>query len=103
MASRCRGLGLGENAHAVTFGSVRAYKPSHVSVSAPSEGSLSTSASPFDLVLRHGSGTYAEEIAAVHNGVIRMNVDTDAVRVLRPVFRPHDAQPAASSRSTARS
>ncbi|AWG03472.1 class II fructose-bisphosphate aldolase [Trueperella pyogenes] len=100
-------LGLGENGRyltALTFGNVHGvYKPGHVKLRPELLGEIQAEVgakvgkeSPFDLVMHGGSGSTAEEIAtAVRNGVIKMNVDTDAQYAFtRPVvdhmFRNYD-------------
>ncbi|HET7398751.1 MAG TPA: class II fructose-bisphosphate aldolase [Intrasporangium sp.] len=85
-------LGAGENGRyltALTFGNVHGvYKPGNVKLrpeilleaqqAAAKELGLGDDARPFDLVFHGGSGSLPEEIAAaVDNGVIKMNVDTD--------------------------
>src|SRR4249919_2230733 len=85
-------LGTGENGRyltALTFGNVHGvYKPGNVKLrpeillqaqqAAAHELGLSDDARPFDLVFHGGSGSLPEEIsAAVDNGVVKMNVDTD--------------------------
>ncbi|KRB47475.1 MULTISPECIES: class II fructose-bisphosphate aldolase [unclassified Terrabacter] len=87
-----KALGSGENGRyltALTFGNVHGvYKPGNVKLrpeillqaqhAAAQELGLSDDARPFDLVFHGGSGSLPEEIsAAVDNGVIKMNVDTD--------------------------
>ncbi|MBW8729508.1 MAG: class II fructose-bisphosphate aldolase [Terrabacter sp.] len=87
-----KALGSGENGRyltALTFGNVHGdYKPGNVKLrpgillqaqqAAATELGLSDDARPFDLVFHGGSGSLPEEIsAAVDNGVIKMNVDTD--------------------------
>src|SRR6188768_1228860 len=87
-----RALGTGENGRyltALTFGNVHGvYKPGNVKLrpeilleaqhAAAAELGLSDDARPFDLVFHGGSGSLPEEIsAAVDNGVVKMNVDTD--------------------------
>ena len=87
-----KALGAGENGRyltALTFGNVHGvYKPGNVKLrpeillqaqqAAAKELGLSDDARPFDLVFHGGSGSLPEEIsAAVDNGVIKMNVDTD--------------------------
>ena len=102
-------LGLGENGRyltALTFGNVHGvYKPGHVKLRPEILGTIQEEVAakvgwknnrPFDLVMHGGSGSTAEEIAlAVENGVIKMNVDTDAQYAFtRPVvehmFRNYD-------------
>ena len=85
-------LGVGVNGKyllAATFGNVHGvYKPGNVKLrpeillqaqhAAATELGLTGDARPFDLVFHGGSGSLPEEIsAAVDNGVIKMNVDTD--------------------------
>jgi fructose-bisphosphate aldolase class II len=87
-----KALGAGENGRyltALTFGNVHGvYKPGNVKLrpeillqaqqAAAKELGLSDDARPFDLVFHGGSGSLPEEIsAAVDNGVVKMNVDTD--------------------------
>src|SRR6476660_7844682 len=87
-----KALGSGENGRyltALTFGNVHGvYKPGNVKLrpeillqaqhAAATELGLTGDARPFDLVFHGGSGSLPEEIsAAVDNGVIKMNVDTD--------------------------
>ena len=87
-----KALGAGENGRyltALTFGNVHGvYKPGNVKLrpeillqaqhAAATELGLTDDARPFDLVSHGGSGSLPEEIsAAVDNGVIKMNVDTD--------------------------
>ena len=87
-----KALGSGENGRyltALTFGNVHGvYKPGNVKLrpeillqaqhAAATELGLTDDARPFDLVFHGGSGSLPEEIsAAVDNGVIKMNVDTD--------------------------
>jgi fructose-bisphosphate aldolase class II len=87
-----KALGAGENGRyltALTFGNVHGvYKPGNVKLrpeilleaqhAAAAELGLSDDARPFDLVFHGGSGSLPEEIsAAVDNGVVKMNVDTD--------------------------
>ncbi|PFG35047.1 class II fructose-bisphosphate aldolase [Sanguibacter antarcticus] len=85
-----RALGTGEKGRyltALTFGNVHGvYKPGAVKLRPAllkeiqdGVGSVLGKENPFDLVFHGGSGSTAEEIAeAVDNGVIKMNVDTDA-------------------------
>ncbi|MEI8407267.1 MULTISPECIES: class II fructose-bisphosphate aldolase [unclassified Kribbella] len=82
-------LGTGENGRyitALTFGNVHGvYKPGAVKLRPEilkeiqdAVGAKVGKESPFDLVFHGGSGSTLEEIrAAVDNGVIKMNVDTD--------------------------
>src|SRR6476661_7605827 len=87
-----KALGAGENGRyltALTFGNVHGvYKPGNVKLrpeillqaqhAAATELGLTGDARPFDLVFHGGSGSLPEEIsAAVDNGVVKMNVDTD--------------------------
>ncbi|RKT76660.1 fructose-bisphosphate aldolase [Terracoccus luteus] len=87
-----KALGAGENGRyltALTFGNVHGvYKPGNVKLrpevlleaqkAAARELGLGEDARPFDLVFHGGSGSLPEEIsAAVDNGVVKMNVDTD--------------------------
>jgi fructose-bisphosphate aldolase class II len=83
-------LGLGENGRyltALTFGNVHGvYKPGNVKLKPEllaeiqeAVGQKYGKAMPFDLVFHGGSGSTPEEIStAVKNGVIKMNIDTDA-------------------------
>jgi fructose-bisphosphate aldolase class II len=82
-------LGTGENGRyltALTFGNVHGvYKPGSVKLRPEilkeiqdAVGAKVGKERPFDLVFHGGSGSTLEEIrAAVDNGVIKMNVDTD--------------------------
>jgi len=83
-------LGLGENGRyiaALTFGNVHGvYKPGNVKLRPDLLGEIQrgiqekygTGELPLDLVFHGGSGSTDEEIqAAVANGVIKMNIDTD--------------------------
>ena len=82
-------LGVGENGRyltALTFGNVHGvYKPGAVKLRPEilaeiqdAVGAKVGKERPFDLVFHGGSGSTLEEIrAAVDNGVIKMNVDTD--------------------------
>ena len=83
-------LGLGEQGRyiaALTFGNVHGvYKPGNVKLRPELLGDIqkqiaekySTGPKPLDLVFHGGSGSTDEEIAAaVANGVIKMNIDTD--------------------------
>jgi len=82
-------LGMGERGRyllAATFGNVHGhYAPGNVSLRPELLGSLQDAVaerhgdgSRFDFVFHGGSGSTAEEIgAAVANGVVKMNVDTD--------------------------
>jgi fructose-bisphosphate aldolase class II len=82
-------LGVGENGRyltALTFGNVHGvYKPGAVKLRPEilaeiqdAVGAKLGKERPFDLVFHGGSGSTLEEIrAAVDNGVIKMNVDTD--------------------------
>src|SRR6185369_13902413 len=82
-------LGTGENGRyitALTFGNVHGvYKPGAVKLRPEilaeiqdAVGAKLGKERPFDLVFHGGSGSTLEEIrAAVDNGVIKMNVDTD--------------------------
>ena len=84
-----KALGSGENGRyltALTFGNVHGvYKPGSVKLRPEilldiqkAVGAEIGKESPFDLVFHGGSGSTAEEIsAAVDNGVIKMNIDTD--------------------------
>jgi fructose-bisphosphate aldolase class II len=84
-----RALGAGERGRyltALTFGNVHGvYKPGAVKLRPEilldiqkSVGAEIGKEMPFDLVFHGGSGSTAEEIsAAVDNGVIKMNIDTD--------------------------
>ncbi|MFI6427227.1 class II fructose-bisphosphate aldolase [Promicromonospora sp. NPDC050880] len=84
-----RALGAGEKGRyltALTFGNVHGvYKPGAVKLRPEilldiqkAVGSEIGKDMPFDLVFHGGSGSTAEEIsAAVDNGVIKMNIDTD--------------------------
>ncbi|MCP2263410.1 class II fructose-bisphosphate aldolase [Promicromonospora thailandica] len=84
-----RALGAGEKGRyltALTFGNVHGvYKPGAVKLRPEilldiqkSVGAEIGKEMPFDLVFHGGSGSTAEEIsAAVDNGVIKMNIDTD--------------------------
>lgn len=87
-----KALGLGEKGRyitALTFGNVHGvYKPGNVKLRPEILGTIQEEVAelvgwkdnrPFDLVMHGGSGSTKEEIAlAVANGVIKMNVDTDA-------------------------
>jgi fructose-bisphosphate aldolase class II len=83
-------LGLGEQGRymaALTFGNVHGvYKPGNVKlrpellkeIQDGLQAKFGTGPKPLDLVFHGGSGSTDEEIAeAVHNGVIKMNIDTD--------------------------
>jgi fructose-bisphosphate aldolase class II len=83
-------LGLGEQGRymaALTFGNVHGvYKPGNVKlrpellkeIQEGLQAKFGTGPKPLDLVFHGGSGSTDEEIAeAVHNGVIKMNIDTD--------------------------
>ncbi|HEV6953845.1 MAG TPA: class II fructose-bisphosphate aldolase [Promicromonospora sp.] len=84
-----RALGAGEKGRyltALTFGNVHGvYKPGAVKLRPEilldiqkAVGAEIGKEMPFDLVFHGGSGSTAEEIsAAVDNGVIKMNIDTD--------------------------
>ncbi|MFC8801210.1 class II fructose-bisphosphate aldolase [Promicromonospora sp. NPDC057138] len=84
-----KALGSGEKGRyltALTFGNVHGvYKPGAVKLRPEilldiqkAVGAEIGKESPFDLVFHGGSGSTAEEIsAAVDNGVIKMNIDTD--------------------------
>ncbi|WP_129782816.1 class II fructose-bisphosphate aldolase [Promicromonospora panici] len=84
-----KALGAGEKGRyltALTFGNVHGvYKPGAVKLRPEilldiqkSVGAEIGKEMPFDLVFHGGSGSTAEEIsAAVDNGVIKMNIDTD--------------------------
>ena len=84
-----KALGSGEKGRyltALTFGNVHGvYKPGSVKLRPEilldiqkAVGTEIGKESPFDLVFHGGSGSTAEEIsAAVDNGVIKMNIDTD--------------------------
>lgn len=84
-----RALGAGEKGRyltALTFGNVHGvYKPGAVKLRPEilldiqkAVGAEIGKENPFDLVFHGGSGSTAEEIsAAVDNGVIKMNIDTD--------------------------
>jgi len=84
-----RALGSGEKGRyltALTFGNVHGvYKPGAVKLRPEilldiqkAVGAEIGKENPFDLVFHGGSGSTAEEIsAAVDNGVIKMNIDTD--------------------------
>jgi fructose-bisphosphate aldolase, class II len=83
------GLGMGERGRyllAATFGNVHGhYSPGNVSLRPELLGSLQEAVtdrygdgSRFDFVFHGGSGSTVEEIrAAVANGVVKMNLDTD--------------------------
>ena len=85
-----KALGSGEKGRyltALTFGNVHGvYKPGAVKLRPEilldiqkAVGAEIGKEMPFDLVFHGGSGSTAEEIgAAVDNGVIKMNIDTDA-------------------------
>jgi fructose-bisphosphate aldolase class II len=102
-----KALGLGEKGRymtALTFGNVHGvYKPGAVKLRPgilkeiqDEVGAEVGRVSPFDLVFHGGSGSTAAEISeAVDNGVIKMNIDTDAQYAFtRPVvehmFRNYD-------------
>jgi fructose-bisphosphate aldolase class II len=84
-----KALGAGERGRyltALTFGNVHGvYKPGSVKLRPEilldiqkAVGAEIGKENPFDLVFHGGSGSTAEEIsAAVDNGVIKMNIDTD--------------------------
>jgi fructose-bisphosphate aldolase class II len=84
-----KALGSGEKGRyltALTFGNVHGvYKPGSVKLRPEilldiqkAVGAETGKEMPFDLVFHGGSGSTAEEIsAAVDNGVIKMNIDTD--------------------------
>ncbi|GGK98020.1 fructose-bisphosphate aldolase class II [Curtobacterium luteum] len=83
-------LGLGDQGRwiaALTFGNVHGvYKPGNVKLRPELLGEIQASVAakhgtgenPLDLVFHGGSGSTDDEIhEAVHNGVIKMNIDTD--------------------------
>ena len=94
-------LGLGERGRymvAATFGNVHGvYKPGNVVLTPSILNDIQTAVGakygvekPFDLVFHGGSGSLLSEIReALDYGVVKMNIDTDPVRLHSPDRRPH--------------